>query len=228
MMYFLKNDLMFIVKKKYKIITLLILLNLLSLLLNFNLEVSLFDKITFSMGTNMSKERFNVFELMMFIFNNLVLTYISLSIFIKDLSFEMDNIFTRLKVEKWCFFKLLILFIIVMIIKLFKYFIIMMIICIFDKFDFDLKIFYLIMTDITYTLIIILIYLLMYFFSSFLFIRDMYFYIICICLFLVLPYGVFDLFKYIFQLLILLFILSVMILVIIKFFHKKIIEVIKE
>ena len=174
------------------------------------------------------KNNFSIIQYIILIFNNLFFVLISLELFIKDFNYELDNIFTRMKITKWGLRKNLTIILFTIFLKVIQYLLMIIIICLFDNFVFDTNIVILIMIDIVSVLIIEFLYLTIYLFSIFLSSGNKLFYIIGILIIIILPCNIFELYKLIFQLLVFLIILNTIILVIIKYFHNKIIELIKE
>ena len=119
-MYIWKNDLKFLMRK-YKIVMIFLLINFLSLIINLNLDINSFDKITISTGTNIMKNNFSIIQYIILIFNNLFFVLISLELFIKDFNYELDNIFTRMKITKWGLRKNLTIILFTIFLKVIQY-----------------------------------------------------------------------------------------------------------
>ncbi len=223
MNFILKNDFNYLKKNKIKLLLLFLLINVISLTLHLTEEIPSLEKIMFSNATNILKDEFSIIQYIIFLFNNIVFIFLILDLFIKDLNYELDNLFMRIKIFKWMFTKFSFVIILTIVLKLLEYLSLFFCLYLFSTISWNIELVNLIVIDIVYTLSIEFSYLFLYI----LFYRAnniFIYYIVGVFLFLVIPKNVYNLHKYILFLLLILLIIIVAIFLITKKFHKKMIE----
>ncbi len=219
----LKNDFNYLKKNKIKLLLLFLLINVISLTLHLTEEIPSLEKIMFSNATNILKDEFSIIQYIIFLFNNIVFIFLILDLFIKDLNYELDNLFMRIKIFKWMFTKFSFVIIVTIVLKLLEYLSLFFCLYLLSTISWNIELVNLIVIDIVYTLSIEFSYLFLYI----LFYRAnniFIYYIVGVFLFLVIPKNVYNLHKYILFLLLILLIIIVAIFLITKKFHKKMIE----
>lgn len=163
--YMILNDLEFLFREKYKEILLLILLPLLVLLIIYiviykdGIEI-----LKMTLGLNLKKESFDIFNVAMLVFNIVIQLYLVLSLYAKDLKKGLDNIFLRLSSIRWYLAKEIITLFVTFFLKFIQYTLIIIILIISKKsnlnFSIISKIF---LSDFLFTITIQHIFILTYF-----------------------------------------------------------------
>ena len=121
MKYILLNDYKYVFNNMKKILIFL-LIPFLFLFINVSLNG---DKIIETMfGLNIEFSTFNPIEIILYLFNIFVYLYIIFNLYIKDIKYQLNNIFMRIKSNKWNNMKLLFISLFILILKLFQYVII--------------------------------------------------------------------------------------------------------
>ena len=223
MNFIIQNDFNYLKKNKIKLLFLFLLINVISLTLHLKEEIPFLEKIMFSNATNILKDEFSIIQYIIFLFNNIVFIFLILDLFIKDLNYELDNLFMRIKIFKWMFTKFSFVIIVTIVLKLLEYLSLFFCLYLLSTISWNIELVNLIVIDIVYTLSIEFSYLFLYI----LFYRAnniFIYYIVGVFLFLVIPKNVYNLHKYILFLLLILLIIIVAIFLITKKFHKKMIE----
>ena len=97
MKYIMCNDINYLFKYKKKIIILYIFLSLMSVSINMNSSVSIENIIMLSFGSNLRFDSIGVLEIVMYFFNLFLFLYLVTDVYIKDLLYNIDNLFLRIK-----------------------------------------------------------------------------------------------------------------------------------
>lgn len=113
MRYIFYNDLEYIIRKRKKILLLLLLIPVGNLFINVAANGNSIDIITYCLGLNVNLKSFSAIELIMYLFNISLFIFLVADLYIKDVAYQLDNIFLRIRPEKW-FVKKTILFMICM------------------------------------------------------------------------------------------------------------------
>lgn len=100
MKYILVNDIEYLIKKRKLLILILLIIPLLVLFLNVKSSFSNDEIISICLGNNLNKNS-NVLEMIMFIFNIFTYVFIMIDLYIKDITYQLDNIFLRYNYVKW-------------------------------------------------------------------------------------------------------------------------------
>ena len=123
MKYLYMNDIEYLIRKRKKVLIALLLIPIIVMLINVNSKMSLLEIINNSMGTNLNLNDSNILELIMFLFNNAIYLFLVIDIYIKDIAYQLDNIFLRILPSRWLLRKNIIFISIILIIKVLQYFV---------------------------------------------------------------------------------------------------------
>lgn len=113
MKYIFYNDLEYLAKKRKKILLLLLMVPIVSLILASFSPAPTIRVIIYSLGLDVNLQSFSAIELIMYLFNISLFIFLVADLYIKDVAYQLDNIFLRIRPEKW-FVKKTILFMICM------------------------------------------------------------------------------------------------------------------
>lgn len=223
MKYIFLGDIEYLIHNRKKILFIMFLLPLLSILININTNLSCIDLINLTMGTNFHSDNYTILELIMFIFNIVIYLFFAIDIYIKDIEYQLDNIFLRLAPHKWYLKKTLIFIITMFITKFIQYLIIGIILLIKNKLIFT-NILFIIFFDYIYILLLQFLFLFIYILiSSFYNSKFIIISIFLVALYFI-PKNIYDSKNLIFLFIIIIFILIIVICMIFIFRNKKIIE----
>lgn len=132
--YMILNDLEFLLREKYREILLLIILPLLVLLVMYvGVYKDGIEILKMTLGLNLKKESFDIFNVAMLTFNIVIQLYLVLSLYAKDLKKGLDNIFLRLSSTRWYLMKEIITLLVTFLLKLIQYTLIIVILIITKK-----------------------------------------------------------------------------------------------
>ena len=84
-------------------------------------------------GINLNFKIIDIIEIMMFIFNIVIYLYITFDIYTKDIQFELDNIFLRMRPQEWLCRKNIVFIFLNIILKLIEYLFVLVIGIIIEK-----------------------------------------------------------------------------------------------
>lgn len=205
MKYLFLNDVSYLIHKKKWVLCLLFISPLVVLFLNMQANVSVIDTIMISMGTNLyfSSSGVNILEMIMYLFNLFCFLYLISSLYLKDWSSNLENIFLRINPGKYILGKNVMFTGIIVSIKLIQYIIVICFFSIFRSTFFNKDIFLLVCTDILYILMIQYCFLLIYVFYL-LFKKNIIFFVTSLILVgILLPKNIFELRNYIWILMLL-------------------------
>lgn len=221
MKYLYTNDIKYILNKRKTILLILILIPILVLILNINSSESVSRIIAISTGS-IEKQNYGVLEIIMFIFNISTFLFLAADLYIKDIAYQLDNIFLRMDKTKWIKQKNIIFIIVVFIIKILQYIPLIIIVSIFK--NYPQEVIKLLLFDIIYILFMQYFFLFIYNLSLIYKIKYVLYIIYGICI-LLLPKDILTL--SINQILLFLSALTLIvniIVIIFKFNYKKILE----
>ena len=157
MKYLYMNDVSYLMKKRLKFMILLVFIPILVLLINITSTNIVIDHINSSMGTRLVIDRDGtiLIELLMYALNVFVYLFLIIDVYIKDIAYQLDNIFLRIKPVKWISKKIAILILITVILKFMQYLTITLVLLISGKSNiFTPDLVKLITNDILYILFI--------------------------------------------------------------------------
>ena len=123
MKYLFMSDIEFLLKKRKKILIALIFIPLLVMLINIKSSFTIVDNLNNCLGTNINIKTSSILEFIMFLFNIAIYLFLIVEFYVKDISYQLDNIFLRISPLKWLFKKNIVFLLITLIIKLLQYFV---------------------------------------------------------------------------------------------------------
>lgn len=121
MKYLLLNDINYIIKKKKKILITFLLMSLIICIIYKNENMNFKDIINIATSINYTYSNSLYIELIMYIFKMTLCIYLILDNYIKDIKYQLSNIFLRISPQKWIYSKSIIFSIIMIILKLIEY-----------------------------------------------------------------------------------------------------------
>lgn len=152
MRFLFKNDLCHIFSKRRIMIYIYLLLPLINYILIKDSQLSKIEIFSSCLGLNFNINENNVFEIIIYIMNISFFTFLIVDLFLKDICYQIDNIFLRISPKKWVLTKIICSFIILFTIRFIQYMILILFL------HTDLKnlheIFILFITEILYLILI--------------------------------------------------------------------------
>ena len=164
MKYLIYNDISYIFHKKKKILLCSFLLPLLIVFIYSHGEASSINIVKICVGANFDLKNFSIISLLMLLFNGFTFIYLILDIYTKDLDQYLENIFLRIKPQKYIIKKNITFLSLSIIIKAIQYSLIILLLFIFQKNILDLRILQLFVTDILYIAVLEYLFLFIYFY----------------------------------------------------------------
>lgn len=217
------TDILYLLKKRKGIIMLFLISPIVIACINSNLNIPFIDIVNTSMGTNIVLKQMGVLEICMYLLNIGIITFLITDLFVRDIKYNLDNIFLRTDLLKWIISKVIMFLIFNFILKIIQYSVVIIILLI-NKHVFDINIISLIMTDYVYTSLIGFIFLLIYILYKTLNKFKIISLLIGISCIILIPKNIWHLNNYIVYMFIGLLLIILIIIKIIKDQHKKIFE----
>lgn len=125
MKYLFINDIEFTLHKRKKIIFIFYLLITVSLWLrSFDFE-NFTTYLGTSLGMTLNLEKYELIDLLMYLLNISVFIFLMVDIYVKDICYNLDNLFLRIKPLKWIFKKNISFMIFMFFLKSFEYILIL-------------------------------------------------------------------------------------------------------
>lgn len=121
MKYLIYNDLEYLIRKRKRLLLLLILIPLGNIFINSAANGDSLDIIIYSLGLSINFENLGALELIMYLFNVSLFTFLVADLYIKDVAYQLDNIFLRTCPAKWFVKKTILFMICVLFMKLIEY-----------------------------------------------------------------------------------------------------------
>lgn len=150
MKYIILNDINYLFRKRTKLIFIFIFLTLGMLIMRYNKELNIYDNIVGIIPVNINLEQFLGIEPLYFLYNIFFFIFLSIDLYIKDLQYQVDNIFLRMSINAWYYRKVICINILTFMLKVFQYSIVVGRILLCNNTLFDNKIVLLFITDILY------------------------------------------------------------------------------
>lgn len=223
MKYLLYSDIEHLLKKRKTLIIFFIISPLIIALININLPISFIEMVNMNIGTNIRSES-GILEIIMYLLNISTIIYIITDLFIRDIKYQLDNIFLRKNLFVWFWGKVILFILILIIIKLFQYLNLILAIILFTNQAFDISIFGVIITDLIYVILVGFVFLLTYV-MSLVYKKIKVFLIFFLLIFIiVLPKSIYLTKNYNIFILLIIILIQLIISIIIKNKNKKIIE----
>lgn len=223
MKYIMCNDINYLFKYKKKIIILYIFLSLMSVSINMNSSVSIENIIMFSFGSNLRFDSIDVLEIVMYFFNLFLFLYLVTDVYIKDLLYNIDNLFLRIKPFNYIVIKNLFFILLMFFIKFIQYFICVFVCFILNK-NFDFSIVYLYLIDSIYILTFQYLFMFIYYIYIFMHKNTCILFFESLLLILIIPKSILEVRNHFIGLLLIFIISQVMMLFVFKKKNKIIIQ----
>lgn len=221
--YIFFTDTLYLLKKRKGILLLFLLFPIVTTFINVNIDIPFINIINTSMGTNIILKEIGPLEICMYLLNIGIIAFLITDLFIRDIKYNLDNIFLRTNILTWFVNKVIIFLMFSFILKILQYSLVVIILLVNNK-VFDNNVIYLMLTDYFYTSLIGFIFLLMYILFVTLNKAKILPIIVGILLIIILPKSIWSLKNYIVYMIIILILLIIMISKIIKDKSKKIFE----
>lgn len=221
--YIFFTDILYLLKKRKRILLLFLLFPIVTTFINVNMDLSFISIVNTSMGTNIILKEFGPLEICMYLLNIGIIAFLITDLFIRDIKYSLDNIFLRTNILTWFIDKVIIFLMFSFILKMLQYVLVVIILLINNK-VFDSNIINLMLADYFYTSLVGFIFLLMY--ILFITLNKTKFLPIIggILLIIVLPKSIWSLKCYIIYMIVILILIITIISKIIKNKNKKIFE----
>lgn len=223
MKYIMCNDINYLFKYKKKIIILYIFLSLMSVLINMNSSVSIENIIMLSFGSNLRFDSIGVLEIVMYFFNLFLFLYLVTDVYIKDLLYNIDNLFLRIKPFNYIVIKNLFFILLMFFLKFIQYFICVFVCFILNK-NFDFSIVYLYLIDSIYILTFQYLFMFIYYIYIFMHKNTCILFFESLLLILIIPKSIWEVRNHFIGLLLIFIISQVMMLFVFKKKNKSIIQ----
>lgn len=221
--YIFFTDILYLLKKRKGILLLFLLFPIVTAFINVNIDIPFINIINTSMGTNIILKEIGPLEICMYLLNIGIIAFLITDLFIRDIKYNLDNIFLRTNILTWFVNKVIIFLMFSFILKILQYSLVVIILLVNNK-VLDNNVIYLMLTDYFYTSLIGFIFLLMYILFVTLNKAKILPIIVGILLIIILPKSIWSLKCYIFYIIIILILIITIISKIIKNKNKKIFE----
>lgn len=162
MKYMFLNDIEYLIHKRKWLLFVIVLFQILFMLMNVNSGMSGIEFINYNMGLNLDISNCDIIELIAYMLNITVFIFICIDLYVKDIEYQLDNIFLRLSPLKWYIKKTITFLLAVFLIKIIQYSLLLITLCIMTKYIGMLDLFRLMVNDYLYILLIQIIYLCIY------------------------------------------------------------------
>ena len=223
MKYIFYNDLDYLFQKRKNIIIMLLIIPLLVLPLNLMVGNAL-GILKMTMGLNILKNSSGIIEITMFLFNLSFTIFLAIDLYIKDIEYNLENIFLRLKPSSWWIKKTSLFMTMMLLLKIFQYSLLTFALIIFNIEIVTTNIVLLLVCDYLYIILLQFLFLLIYIISIIILRKKIMSLIIFITALFVLPKNIWELKNYLVYLIASVAIIQVLILFLFHKYNKKIIE----
>lgn len=132
MKYIFLNDVEYLVYKRKMIILLLLVVPFIVFLTNLS-DFNYLENIEIIFGLNIQSNNINIMEIIMFLFNIALYVFLIIDIYTKDILYQLDNIFLRMPMSKWIFYKSVAFCLLTFILKSMQYLIIIVCLGLFNQ-----------------------------------------------------------------------------------------------
>lgn len=127
MKYILKNDISYIINNLVKYVFFILIVPVIMFFI-VNNSISEKEIVNYIMGLNIKIKDSNFLEIIIYVFNVFVSLLFVISIYLKDLTIGLDNIFLRINPNKWYIYKTFLFIIFMIMVKFTQYFILFLVI----------------------------------------------------------------------------------------------------
>ena len=101
MKYLFLNDIHYLFNKEKVLFIMIICCLLIGSVVSISDEVTLFDVVTRSMGTNISLENFDIIAFIMYLLNITFFLYLIVRVYVKDINSNLENIYLRINPSRY-------------------------------------------------------------------------------------------------------------------------------
>lgn len=101
MKYLFLNDIHYLFNKEKVLFIMIICCLLIGSVVSISDEVTLFDVVTRSMGTNISLENFDIIAFIMYLLNVTFFLYLIVRVYVKDINSNLENIYLRINPSRY-------------------------------------------------------------------------------------------------------------------------------
>ena len=101
MKYLFLNDIHYLFNKEKVLFIMIICCLLIGSVVSISDEVTLFDVVTRSMGTNISLENFDIIAFIMYLLNITFFLYLIVHVYVKDINSNLENIYLRINPSRY-------------------------------------------------------------------------------------------------------------------------------
>lgn len=115
------NDIDYLIRKRKTILLLVLLIPLVSIFIAAFASATPNEIIIYSLGLSVNTKNIGVIELIMYLFNVSLFIFLVADLYIKDVAYQLDNIFLRTRPAKWFVKKTILFMICVLFMKLIEY-----------------------------------------------------------------------------------------------------------
>ncbi|GEM_PF-1824907 len=121
MKYMIYNDIDYLIRKRKTILLLVLLIPLVSIFIAAFASATPNEIIIYSLGLSVNTKNIGVIELIMYLFNVSLFIFLVADLYIKDVAYQLDNIFLRTRPAKWFVKKTILFMICILFMKLIEY-----------------------------------------------------------------------------------------------------------
>lgn len=122
MKYIFYSDIKYIINKRKILLLLLFIVPFILFGLNFKTSNNSFELLQIVMATNVDYTNSNFFEITVFLFNICLMIFLISDVYLKDIDYNLENIFLRMKPIKWFLIKTISFITVMFAIKFIQYF----------------------------------------------------------------------------------------------------------
>ncbi len=115
------NDIDYLIRKRKTILLLVLLIPLVSIFIAAFASATPNEIIIYSLGLSVNTKNIGVIELIMYLFNVSLFIFLVADLYIKDVAYQLDNIFLRTRPAKWFVKKTILFMICILFMKLIEY-----------------------------------------------------------------------------------------------------------
>lgn len=161
MKYFIRNDFDYLLKKRLRILIIMMIFPVLIAWVNVKSGYNFTQTIIASLGLSI-KDGGGFLTLIAYLFNITIYLFLAVDIYIKDIRYQLDNLFLRMKLSDW-YLKKSVLFVVYMfILKLLQHVILSLFIYVFGNKGINISSLYLFIYDFIYIIVLQSIFMLVY------------------------------------------------------------------
>lgn len=154
MKYLFHNDIQYLINKRRSFLLLLAFVSTFMTVIYITMDIDLSEIMALSLGLNVDLTNIASMEILMYLFNISIYVFIIVDVYVKDIAYNLDNIFLRVKPVTWLFKKNILFILLTLIVKIIQYALILLLAVILNKEILIMKIVNLFIVDYCYILLI--------------------------------------------------------------------------